>query len=83
MSSDSAIRVCVGDFNQPPPGWLSMHGRDDADVPFHALARLTPLMVAQPTCRLPEAGEKSSFRDRMRPDRQILLVRVTMKNEKR
>lgn len=34
MSGAPGFFVCVGDFGRPTPGWLSMHGRDDADVPF-------------------------------------------------
>ncbi len=34
MSGGSRILVGVGDFKHPTPGWLSMHERDDADVPF-------------------------------------------------
>ena len=34
MSGAPGFFVCVGDFERRMPGWLSMHGRDDADVPF-------------------------------------------------
>jgi SAM-dependent methyltransferase len=34
VSSGPGLFVCVGDFDRRAPGWLSMHGGDDADVPF-------------------------------------------------
>ena len=34
VSGGPRLFVCVGDFNRRTPGWLSLHGRDDADVPF-------------------------------------------------
>jgi SAM-dependent methyltransferase len=34
VSGGPRLFVCVGDFNRRTPGWLSVHGRDDADVPF-------------------------------------------------
>jgi glycosyltransferase involved in cell wall biosynthesis len=34
MNGSPGIFVCAGDFNRRTAGWLSMHERDDADVPF-------------------------------------------------
>jgi SAM-dependent methyltransferase len=34
VSGAPGLLVCVGDFERPTPGWLNMHGRDDAEVPF-------------------------------------------------
>jgi glycosyltransferase involved in cell wall biosynthesis len=34
MSDSARLCVCVGDFDRHPPGWLSMHGRDDAEIPY-------------------------------------------------
>ena len=34
MSGAAGFFVCVGDFERRTPGWLSVHGRDDADVRY-------------------------------------------------
>ena len=34
MSGDTGLYVFAGELERPAPGWLCMHGRDDADVPF-------------------------------------------------
>ena len=34
MSGAPGLFVCAGRVERQVPGWLSMHGRDDADVPF-------------------------------------------------
>ena len=34
VSSAPGFYVCAGDIERRMPGWLSMHGRDDADLPL-------------------------------------------------